>query len=90
VFDRNDPEALRGGAVSVDTDARVAKAIRRVASKAPVALRIAGDLIDRGADLPIDQGLRLELSHVREVFSTRDAYEGLSSLGRKPPVFEGK
>jgi hypothetical protein len=27
---------------------------------------------------------------LREIFSTNDAYEGLSSLGKRPPVFEGK
>ena len=89
-FDRHDTEALRRGAVLTEGDARLPKAVRRIASKAPIALHIAADLIERGADVPIDEGLRLELSRLREIFGTRDAYEGLSSLGKKPPVFEGK
>jgi enoyl-CoA hydratase / 3-hydroxyacyl-CoA dehydrogenase len=89
-FDRHDTETLRTGKASADADARLSKAMRRVGSKAPIALRLAADLIDRGADLPIDEGLRLELSHLREIFTTKDAYEGLSSLGRKRPAFEGK
>ena len=40
-------------------------------------------------EVPIEQGLALELSHLREIFATKDAYEGLSSLGRKAPVFIG-
>ena len=36
------------------------------------------------------EGLQLELSHLREIFATKDAYEGLSSLGKRPPVFHGR
>jgi enoyl-CoA hydratase/3-hydroxyacyl-CoA dehydrogenase len=89
-FDRHDTEALRRGLADVEGDARLAKTVKRVGSKAPIALRIAAELIDRGADLPLDEGLRLELAHLQEIFSTKDAYEGLSSLGKKAPVFEGK
>ena len=69
---------------------RLAKAVKRLGTKAPVALRLSADLIDRGATLPIEEGLALELSHLEEIFATRDAYEGLSSLGRKAPVFTGE
>jgi len=61
-----------------------------VRGKAPIALRIASDLIDGGADLPLQEGLALELSRLREVFTTRDAYEGLASLGKRAPSFEGR
>jgi enoyl-CoA hydratase / 3-hydroxyacyl-CoA dehydrogenase len=89
-FDRHDTEALRQGKADAREDARLTRAMRRVGSKAPIALRLAAELIDRGASLPLDQGLQLELSHLEEIFSTKDAYEGLSSLGRRPPVFEGR
>jgi enoyl-CoA hydratase/3-hydroxyacyl-CoA dehydrogenase len=89
-FDRHDIEALRSGAADAQGDLRLVKTLKRVGSKAPIALRLAAELIDRGAELPLDEGLRLELAHVQEVFSTKDAYEGLSSLGKKPPVFEGR
>jgi hypothetical protein len=32
----------------------------------------------------------MELSHLEEIFGTQDAYEGLSSLGRKRPAFHGR
>jgi enoyl-CoA hydratase/3-hydroxyacyl-CoA dehydrogenase len=89
-FERHDTETLREGRGDTHGDARLAAAMRRVASKAPVALRISADLIDRGAGLPLDDGLKLELAHLEEIFSTNDALEGLSSLGRKRPVFEGR
>ena len=82
--------ALRAGAADASGDPRLPKAMTRVSTKAPIALRLAAELIDRGASLPLDEGLRLELAHLRQIFATRDAYEGLSSLGRKTPVFEGK
>jgi enoyl-CoA hydratase/3-hydroxyacyl-CoA dehydrogenase len=70
-------------------DTRIASARRKLESKAPIALRIASELIDRGEALPLDQALGLELERVSEIFSTADAHEGLSSIGRRPPVFKG-
>jgi hypothetical protein len=32
----------------------------------------------------------MELDHLLEIFTTEDAYEGLKSLGKKPPVFAGR
>ena len=67
----------------------LARAMKRVTSKAPVALRLAEQLIDQGARMPLDEGLQLELDHLVEIFSTEDALEGLSSLGKKKPHFTG-
>jgi enoyl-CoA hydratase / 3-hydroxyacyl-CoA dehydrogenase len=89
-FERYGVQELLGGQADAESDPRLAKAVKRLGSKAPVALRLAADLIDRGADLPIDEGLALELAHLHEIFATKDAYEGLSSLGKKPPVFTGR
>jgi enoyl-CoA hydratase/3-hydroxyacyl-CoA dehydrogenase len=88
-FDRHDPDALWNGSATLPDDPRLVKAVTRVTSKAPIALRIAADLIDRGALLPLEEGLRLELSRLREIFSTKDAYEGLSTIGKRPPSFTG-
>jgi enoyl-CoA hydratase/3-hydroxyacyl-CoA dehydrogenase len=63
---------------------------KRLGYKAPVALRIASDLIDRGEGKAIEQGIAMELSHLDEIFATADAYEGLSSLGKRRPVFRGQ
>jgi enoyl-CoA hydratase/3-hydroxyacyl-CoA dehydrogenase len=89
-FTREDVATLLAGTADTSGDTRLAQAQRRVATKAPIALRIAADLIDRSVGLSIDQGLALELSHLHEIFATKDAYEGLSSLGRRAPTFQGE
>jgi len=81
---------LREGRVDTGGDEALAKNVKRVAAKAPTALRLAERLIEDGADLSLEEGLKLELDHLVEVFGTRDAYEGLSTLGKARPVFEGR
>ena len=61
--------------------------MRVLKAKAPIALRIAGELIDGGANIPIERALMLELDRLLEIFATRDAYEGLTAVGRRQPVF---
>jgi enoyl-CoA hydratase/3-hydroxyacyl-CoA dehydrogenase len=89
-FAANDAETLRQGKADVRGDDGLAKAMKRVGFKAPIALRIAGKLIESGATVPLEEGLAMELSHLVEIFSTKDAHEGLSTLGKKAPVFEGR
>lgn len=61
-----------------------------VDAKAPIALRIAGELIEQGATLPIDSALQLEIDRLVEIFATKDAYEGLTAIGRRVPTFTGQ
>jgi enoyl-CoA hydratase/3-hydroxyacyl-CoA dehydrogenase len=89
-FESHDVEAIRLGRADALGDSRVAAAMRRVASRAPIALRLASELIDQSATVSIEEGLGLELGKVEEIFATKDASAGLSSLGGKPPVFEGR
>ena len=78
---------LEGGAAAENP--RVSKEAGKVRYKAPIATRIADRLIREGADADLDEALAMELSHLEEIFRTKDAYEGLSSLGRKRPEFTG-
>ncbi|UCF85332.1 MAG: enoyl-CoA hydratase/isomerase family protein [Desulfobacteraceae bacterium] len=71
-------------------DPLVAKTAKMIASKAPIALRLANQIIDTGYDLPLSEGIKGELEHLNEIFSTADALTGLSSVGKKMPVFEGR
>jgi enoyl-CoA hydratase/3-hydroxyacyl-CoA dehydrogenase len=89
LFSVNKVEALCGGGVKVD-DERLAKAVKKVGFKAPVALRLAETLIEAAATNDLSDGLRAELDHLVEIMSSEDAYEGLSSLGRRRPVFKGR
>ena len=61
-----------------------------VLTKAPVALKLANEIIDEGMGLDLDKGLELELAHLAEIFSTRDALIGLRSVGKERPRFSGK
>jgi enoyl-CoA hydratase / 3-hydroxyacyl-CoA dehydrogenase len=88
-FAAHDAEALRAGTADTGGDEGLAKAMKRVGFKAPIALRIAGKLIESGAALPLPDGLAMELAHLEEIFTTQDAHAGLSSVGQKAPVFQG-
>ncbi|MFQ5737491.1 MAG: enoyl-CoA hydratase/isomerase family protein [Acidobacteriota bacterium] len=66
------------------------RALKDLSGKAPVAVRIASQLIEEGFTLPLDEALKLEVGRLAEVFQTSDAYRGLCSVGRKRPAFEGK
>jgi enoyl-CoA hydratase / 3-hydroxyacyl-CoA dehydrogenase len=89
-FADNDAETLRLGKADTRGDEALAKAMKRVSFKAPIALRLAGKLIETGAPLALEDGLAMEVDHLVEIFSTKDAYEGLSTLGKKAPAFEGR
>ena len=60
--------------------------IKQISRTAPIALRMASDLIDIAASTNLEEGLAAELQHLEDIFATKDAYEGLSSLiqGRRP------
>ena len=68
-------------------DANVSRQLKSLSRAAPVALRIASDLLSdvRGGS-SLEEGLKLELDRLEEIFGTDDAEEGLSALieGRRP------
>jgi enoyl-CoA hydratase/3-hydroxyacyl-CoA dehydrogenase len=88
-FEQTDSDALFHQDGDGQGDPILSRAVKRVARNAPVAVRLAGRLIDEGLGLPLDDAIQLELDHLEEIFSTRDAYAGLNSVGQAPPVFTG-
>ena len=89
-FDSNDVEEIRTGRAEAHGDERLAAAIEAVSTKAPIAVRLAARLIDEGAAVSLDEGLRMELAHLHEVFGSKDALAGLKSVGQSRPAFEGR
>ena len=85
----NLPRLLAGESLQHEDQALAAKTLKTVGFKAPIACRIACELIHAGKDLPVRQAAELELGRLTEIFSTADALEGLSSVGRRRPKFEG-
>ena len=64
-FDSNDVEQIRTGRAEAHGDERLAAAMKAVGTKAPIAVRLAARLIDEGAAASLDEGLRMELAHLR-------------------------
>ncbi len=89
-FGANRVEEIRLGKADAKGKEQLEKAMKRVASKAPVALHITEQLMNEGLNQSLDEGLRLELGRLREIFGNQDAYEGLSTLGMKKPSFKGR
>ena len=72
------------------SDELTAKVAKTISTKAPLALKMANRIIDQGFVLPLEKGLKLELKHLNDIFSTQDALTGLTSVGNGRPVFAGK
>jgi enoyl-CoA hydratase/3-hydroxyacyl-CoA dehydrogenase len=66
-----------------------AKTLKVVGYKAPLALKVANDIIDRQVGQPMDAAIEIELERLQEIFSTADALEGLSAMGRRKPQYKG-
>ena len=65
--------------------------LRKIRRKAPLAVQMARRADPSGGEEePLEEGLRLEMSRMDEIFRTRDALEGLSTLGRRAPEFIGE
>jgi enoyl-CoA hydratase / 3-hydroxyacyl-CoA dehydrogenase len=86
--DANVKKMLSGKALSAN--ARAKEISSEVLTKAPTALRLSSEIIDEGLGLELEKGLELELAHLPEIFSTRDALIGLKSVGKERPSFTGK
>ena len=67
-----------------------ARTARLIGFKAPLALKVSNEIIDRQTNKSIVGAMEIELGRLNEIFSTADALEGLSSLGRKRPEFKGE
>jgi enoyl-CoA hydratase/3-hydroxyacyl-CoA dehydrogenase len=86
--DENIP-ALLSGKYMDSKDPLEARTAKTLAAKAPIALRMVNDIMDKGYKMPLKDGLKEELAHLDEIFRTKDALTGLTSVGKKPQ-FEGK
>ena len=63
---------------------------KTMATKGPIALRYAKEAINKGLDLTLEQGLRLEADLYLLLQTTIDRTEGITAfLQKKPPQFKG-
>jgi len=76
------PDALRATALEI---ARV------IAGNGPVAVRAAKEAIERGVELPLDQGLEHEARCYERVLGTQDRLEALAAFAEKrKPRYTGR
>lgn len=63
----------------------------RIAAAAPLSVRALKRVIHAGQDLPLKEGMDLELTHYYELFVTADRREGVGSFNEKrKPSFQGR
>ena len=92
-FDQNRVDELYAGTADTHGDAALARAMKSVASKAPIALRVAERLIEAGSRMSVDEGSKMETAHVMQIFETEDARRGLKfrlNGGLGQPAFAGR
>ena len=64
---------------------------RDIASKGPVANRLAKESVDRAFEVPLAAGLEAERRALLLAFASEDAREGLSAfVEKRPPEFRGR
>jgi len=89
-------EALEIGLVSKvvaqeNLDSEVESLAKSIAGKGPIALRYIKEAINKGLDLTLDQGLRLEADLYFLLHTTDDRTEGIRAfLEKRPPKFTGE
>jgi len=89
-FARTRVDAILAGRSETGGNADLERAVEKVRRKAPIALRLAEQLIEEGARTTLAEGLAMELAHLEEIFRTEDAREALSSLVSGRPEFHGR
>lgn len=89
-------EALEIGLVSkvvggANLAAEAEALARTIAAKGPIALRFIKEAVNKGLDLTLDQGLRLEADLYFLLHTTADRTEGITAfLKKRPPKFKGQ
>ena len=73
-----------------EDDPVVFRIARKIAQKAPLALKYVNHIIDRGFEKTLKEGLKHELAHLNEIFSTEDALTGLTNVGKIDIKYKGK
>ena len=87
-------EALRAGLVARVADDWLGEAksvAKAIASKAPIATRIAKELVDHADETPLAAGVADERKALYLAFASEDASEGLNAfMEKRQPEFKGR
>ncbi|GAI24375.1 unnamed protein product [marine sediment metagenome] len=64
---------------------------KTIAGKAPIVLKYAKEAVNKGLDLTLEQGIRLESDLYFILHTTADRTEGIKAfLQKRPPRFKGQ
>ena len=74
----------------LEGDSLAEKLHRQISHKAPMAVEMANTIMDAVEGLPFEKAFELELERVGSLFRSEDALEGISSVGQRRPVFQGR
>jgi enoyl-CoA hydratase/3-hydroxyacyl-CoA dehydrogenase len=83
LFSDENIDDLLKGKYAESSDPVEARTAKMIAGKAPLALTLANQIMDAGYPMPLKEGLKEELAHLYEIFSTQDALLGLTHIGKK-------
>ena len=70
-------------------DEIAANTAKLISYRAPIALKLANEIIDQQVGKSMNEAVEIELGRLNDIFSTADALEGLSTVGRKKPEYKG-
>ncbi len=91
VFTPDNIENLLAGKPLTGLPEKLSERMSRIlAAKSLIAVRMADDTMNRQAGLTMPLAVECELSILPRLFRTHDAFEGLSTVGRRKPVFKGE
>ena len=74
---------LSGSPPAGIADEIAVRAAKFIGYKAPIALKLANEIIDQQVDKSMEDAIEVELGRCKEIFSTGDALLGLSNIGRR-------
>ena len=89
-------EAFRIGLVNkvvpaADLLAQAESMMRQILANGPLAIALCIEAVDRGLDMPLDEGLMLEANHFGLLASSTDMAEGMRAfLEKRPARFTGR
>jgi enoyl-CoA hydratase/carnithine racemase len=70
---------------------RALEMAEEICVNAPMSVRLVKEAAYKGLDLPLEEGLRVEVDQSRKVMMTEDAREGpLAFAEKRPPVWKGR
>jgi len=79
------------GVVPRDVAAAAMSVAQNMATKAPIAMRYVKEAVNKGLDMTLDQGIRLEADLYFLIHTTADRTEGIKAFQEKrKPTFRGK